>query len=221
MYSNGQLVASRLDPDMKTIKDATVITPQGGSLATYAFREGVYVFYRDGKYYFLWSVDDTGARNYHVACGTSDSPMGPIKVAEDPIVLIQDGNNQIYGTGHNSVLQIPGRDEWYIVYHRINKKFVNKDPGTHREVCIDKLEFNLDGTIKRVVPTHRGISPVDLQGTEGIDTVMTDGALKGPVSTSFYTLNGVKLAGEPQASGVYVRLDSDRNGHSKGGKVIK
>lgn len=58
--------------DGKTTKDATVITPQGGSLATYAFREGVYVFYRDGKYYFLWSVDDTGARNYHVAYGTSD-----------------------------------------------------------------------------------------------------------------------------------------------------
>lgn len=50
---------------------------------------------------------------------------------------------------------------------------------------------------------------------------MTDGALEGPVSTSFYTLNGVKLAGEPQASGVYVRLDSDRSGRSRGGKVIK
>lgn len=220
-WGNGQLVASRLDPDMKTIKDATVITPQGGSLATYAFREGVYVFYRDGKYYFLWSVDDTGARNYHVAYGTSDSPMGPIKVAEDPIVLIQDGNHEIYGTGHNSVIQIPGRDEWYIVYHRINKKFVNKDPGTHREVCIDKLEFNPDGTIKRVVPTHRGISPVDLLGTEGIDTVMTDGAPEGPVSTSFYTLNGLRLSGEPTASGVYVRLDSDANGRRQGSKLMK
>ncbi len=29
--------------------------------------------------------------------------------------------------------------------------------GVHREVCIDKLEFNADGTIKRVVPTHGGI----------------------------------------------------------------
>lgn len=37
-------------------------------------------------------------------------------------------------------------------------------PASFREVCIDKLEFNPDGTIKRVVPTHRGISLVDFQG---------------------------------------------------------
>ena len=134
-------------------------------------------------------------------------------------MLIQDGSSEIYGTGHNAVIQIPGRDEWYIVYHRINKKFVNKDPGTHREVCIDKLEFNPDGTIKRVVPTHGGISPVDLLGTEGIDTVMTDGASEGPVS--FYTLNGLRLSGEPRTSGVYVRLDSDGNGRRKGSKLMK
>ncbi|MDE6339657.1 MAG: family 43 glycosylhydrolase, partial [Muribaculaceae bacterium] len=115
-----------------------------------------------GLYYFLWSVDDTGAKNYHVAYGTSKSPMGPIEVAEDPIVIIQDPENGIYGTGHNSVLQIPGRDEWYIVYHRINKNYLDNGPGVHREVCIDKMEFNPDGTIKRVVPTNKGISRVVL-----------------------------------------------------------
>lgn len=26
-------------------------------------------------------------------------------------------------------------------------------PGVHREVCIDRMEFNEDGTIKPVVPT--------------------------------------------------------------------
>ena len=44
----------------------------------------------------------------------------------------------------------------YIVYHRF--KFPDavtkgRDAGYHREVCIDKLEFNTDGTIKKVVPT--------------------------------------------------------------------
>jgi arabinoxylan arabinofuranohydrolase len=32
--------------------------------------------------------------------------------------------------------------------------------GFHREVCIDKLEFNPDGTIKQVTPTHKGIQPI-------------------------------------------------------------
>ena len=89
--------------------------------------------------------------------------MGPIKVADNPIVLIQDPENGIYGTGHNSVIQIPGRDEWYIVYHRINRLYTGKDPGVHREVCIDRLEFNPDGTIKQVTPTRKGIQPLKLR----------------------------------------------------------
>ncbi len=145
-----------------------MITPKGGSLETYAFREGVYVFYRNGLYYFLWSVDDTGSPNYHVAYGTSTSPMGPITVAAEPIVIQQDAGNEIYGTAHNSVLQIPGRDEWYIVYHRINKNYLNNGPGFHREVCIDRMYFNTDGTIQKITPTHQGIQPVQL--TQGKET---------------------------------------------------
>ena len=110
---------------------------------------------RLGLYYFMWSVDDTGSPNYHVAYGTSKSPLGPIKVAKKPVVLIQDPAKEIYGPAHNAVLQIPGTDEWYIVYHRINKNFIDREkgPGVHREVCIDRMEFNPDGTIRKVVPT--------------------------------------------------------------------
>ena len=113
------------------------------------------MFWRDGKYYFLWSVDDTGSPNYHVAYGTSDNPLGPIEVADPCTILIQRPEQKIYGTAHNSVIQIPGTDQWRIVYHRINENFIEKDkgPGIHREVCIDRLEFNPDGTIKPVEPT--------------------------------------------------------------------
>ena len=159
-WGNGRLVASKLSPDMTSFSDAIDITPEGGTLQDYAFREGVYVFERNGKYYFLWSVDDTGSPNYHIAYGTADSPMGPIKVAENPVILIQDPENGIYGTGHCSVIQIPDEDQWYIVYHRINKDHLQDGPGFHREVCIDRLEFNEDGSIKPVVPTHDGIIPV-------------------------------------------------------------
>ena len=158
-WGNGFMAGAELEPSMTQIKDetVTVMTPKGGSLRDYAYREAPYVFYRNGLYYFMWSVDDTGAANYHVAYGTSKSPLGPIEVAKDPIVLIQDPQHEIYGTAHNSVIQKPGTDEWYIVYHRINKDYIHFQPGVHREVCIDKLEFNADGTIKRVVPTHKGI----------------------------------------------------------------
>ena len=156
-WGNGYMAGAELNSDMVSVKKETikVLTPKGGSLKDYAYREAPYVFYRKGTYYFLWSVDDTGSPNYHVAYGTSDSPLGPIKVAKDPIVTIQDPAKEIYGPAHNSVIRKPGTDEWYIVYHRINKNYLDKDkgPGVHREVCIDRLEFNEDGTIKRVTLT--------------------------------------------------------------------
>ena len=153
-WGNGYMAGAELNDDMVSIKKETlkVMTPKGGTLKDYAYREAPYVFYRQGLYYFLWSVDDTGSANYHVAYGTSDSPLGSIKVAKDPVVMIQDPSKEIYGTAHNSVVRKPGTDEWYIVYHRINKNYLDKDkaPGVHREVCINRMEFNADGTIQRV-----------------------------------------------------------------------
>lgn len=155
-WGNGYLAGAELNKDRVSIKKktVTVMTPQGGTLQDYAFREAVYVFYRNGLYYFTWSVDDTGSPNYHVAYGTSKSPLGPIEVAKSPVILIQNPDKEIYGPAHNSILQKSGTDEWYIVYHRIHKNHLKRDPGTHREVCIDRLEFNEDGTIKPVIPTR-------------------------------------------------------------------
>ena len=71
-----------------------------------------------------------------------------------------------YGTGHNSILQIPGKDEWYIVYARFNyPNGIKKGhaAGYNREVCIDKMEYNEDGSIKTVKPTHEGILPVSVK----------------------------------------------------------
>lgn len=154
-WGNGYMAGAELNKDMVSIKKKTltVMTPEGGTLQDYAYREAPYVFYRNGLYYFMWSVDDTGSPNYHVAYGTSKSPLGPIEVAAQPVVLKQNPEQQIYGTAHNSVLQIPGTDEWMIVYHRINKWYLKDAPGVHREVCIDRLQFNDDGTIQPVVPT--------------------------------------------------------------------
>lgn len=157
-WGNGYMAGAELNKDMVSIKKKTlkVLTPEGGTLQDYAYREAPYVFYRNGLYYFMWSVDDTGSANYHVAYGTSTSPLGPIQVAADPIVTIQKPEKEIYGPAHNSVICKPGTDEWYIVYHRINKHYLDKSlsPGTHREVCIDRLEFNADGTIRRAELTR-------------------------------------------------------------------
>ncbi len=162
-WGNGFMAGAELNDDMLSVKKETIthLTPKGGNLQTWAFREGAYVFYRKGTYYFLWSVDDTGSPNYHVCYGTSKSPLGPITIDENNYLVIkQKPEDKIYGTAHNSVLQIPGKDEWYIVYHRINKNFVDRDPGIHREVCIDRLTFDKQGRIIPVTPTLNGPAPL-------------------------------------------------------------
>ena len=162
-WGNGFMAGAELNDDMLSVKKETIthLTPKGGSLQSWAFREGAYVFYRKGLYYFLWSVDDTGSPNYHVCYGTSKSPLGPITIDEQNYLVIkQKPEDKIYGTAHNSVLQIPGKDEWYIVYHRINKNFVDREPGIHREVCIDRLTFDKKGKIIPVTPTLDGPAPL-------------------------------------------------------------
>ena len=162
-WGNGFMAGAELNDDMLSVKKETItlLTPKGGSLQTWAYREGTYVFWRKGKYYFLWSVDDTGSPNYHVCYGTAESPLGPIHIDENSYLVIkQKPEDGIYGTAHNSVLQIPGKDKWYIVYHRINKDFVNHEPGIHREVCIDRMTFDKLGRIIPVVPTLDGPAPL-------------------------------------------------------------
>ncbi len=151
-WGNGYMAVAELNKDMVSIKKETIKTIK----VDRTFREGTYVFYRKGTYYFLWSDDDTRSPNYKVRYGMSKSPLGPLDIPANNIVIAKAPEKGIYGTGHNSVLQIPGKDEWYIVYHRFPYPDGIKmgDPaGFHREVCLDKMEFNEDGTIKQVTPT--------------------------------------------------------------------
>ena len=155
-WGNMYMAVAPLNDDMVSIDTNAVkiITPNS------SFREGTEVFYRNGKYYFMWSEDDTRSENYRVRYGYSDSPTGKIIIPEDNLILSKDVVKGIYGTGHNSVIQIPGKDEWYIIYHRFTRPrgiTMGNAAGFNRETCIDKMEFNTDGSIKKVIPTLVGI----------------------------------------------------------------
>ena len=158
-WGNMYMGAAELNPDMVSIKKGSTKVIKVDE----TYREGTYVIYRNGQYYFLWSEDDTRSPNYKVRYGISKSPLGPIEIPANNIVIQGIPSQGIYATGHNSVVQVPNKDEWYIVYHRFSYPTgikMGDAGGFHREVCIDKLEFNQDGTIKQVIPTHSGINPV-------------------------------------------------------------
>lgn len=158
-WGNGYMAVGELNSDMISLKEGSTKLIQVDK----TFREGTYIFYREGTYYFLWSEDDTRSPNYKVRYGTSKSPLGPIEIPVNNIVIQGIPNQGIYATGHNSVLQIPNKDEWYITYHRFSYPTgikMGNAGGFHREVCMDKLEFNADGSIKQVTPTHTGIDAI-------------------------------------------------------------
>lgn len=158
-WGNGYMAGAELNNDMVSLKMNTLKTFN----IDRTYREGTYVIYRNGTYYFMWSEDDTRSPNYKVRWATSDSPLGKLDIPENNIVIRRDPETNIYATGHNSAIQIPGKDEWYLVYHRFTYPRglgMGRRGGFHREVCIDKLQFDANGNIIEVKPTFKGIDPV-------------------------------------------------------------
>ncbi|MER5754693.1 family 43 glycosylhydrolase [Streptomyces sp. NPDC002088] len=154
-WGNGHGYVVPLNDDMVSFDASQVkdITPD-------TFREGSFVIKRNGTYYFMWSEDDTRSENYHVAYATGPSPLGPW--TKRGTILSKRPEYGILGTGHHSVVNVPGTDDWYIVYHRFALNGPGKagGDGMHRETTIDRLTFAADGTIEPVVPTLESVKPV-------------------------------------------------------------
>ena len=119
--------------------------------------EGPFVFKKNNKYYFMWSEGGWTGPDYSVAYAISDSPFGPFERIGK--ILEQDPNIGT-GAGHHSVIQIPGTEEYYIVYHRHP---LNDKEGTHRNVCIDRMTFDENGFINPVKLTMEGVEAKPLK----------------------------------------------------------
>jgi hypothetical protein len=160
-WGNGHAYVVPLNADMMSYDPAKIM-----DITTDNFREGAFVIKRNGTYYFMWSEDDTRSENYHVAYATGPTPFGPW--TKRGTILSKRPEYGILGTGHNSVVNVPGTDDWYIAYHRFALNGPGKagGDGTHRETTIDRLRFAADGTIEPVVPTLRSVGPIRPTGTK-------------------------------------------------------
>jgi beta-xylosidase len=147
----------RLSEDLRHVlpyADGTTwkeITPPG-------YVEGSFLIKRRGVYYLMWSEGEWTGPDYSVAYAMGSSPTGPFKPMGK--ILAQD-LHIARGAGHHSVVNIPGTDDWYIVYHR---RPLDDDKGEHRQLAIDRMTFNPDGSIRPVVMTNTGPGPHPLKG---------------------------------------------------------
>src|SRR5690606_4399767 len=152
-YGNGRCAqVFKLNPDMITLDGDPVDIPLRD------FREGIVVFKRAGKYYFMWSIDDARSPNYRVGWGVSDTPFGPVKTTDKDFIVLRK-NGAAIGTAHHSVVNVPGTDRWYVAYHR---HAVPGGSGYQRETCLVRMEFNDDGTIKPMDPLTSPFKPGDI-----------------------------------------------------------
>lgn len=154
-WGNGTAYVVPLDADMTSYDVSERVTLTGLT----NFREGLFMNKRAGQYYLSWSIDDTRSEDYRVGYAIGSSPTGPFTNRGE--ILTKDTSLGIVGTGHHSIVQVPGTDDWYIAYHRFG---LPGGDGMHRETTIDRLQFNEDGTIKKVVPTLESVDPLTYEG---------------------------------------------------------
>jgi beta-xylosidase len=154
LYYGGQghCNVARLSQDLKSVipmKDGEMfkeITPEH-------YVEGPFMIKRKGVYYFMWSEGNWGDSSYGVAYAKSNSPTGPFQRVGK---ILQTDPNIANGPGHHSVVQIPGTDDWYIVYHRHP---LGTTGANERLLAIDPMYFDASGDIEPVKMTKEGAGP--------------------------------------------------------------
>jgi beta-xylosidase len=149
-WGNGTPLYAEFEDDMLSFKNGTLRSISGLT----DFREGIFLNYREGIFHLTYSIDDTRSVDYRVGYATSESVDGPW--TDRGVILKKDEAKGILATGHSSIIQVPGTDDWYIAYHRFA---IPDGNGTMRETTIDRVYFDEEGMIRPVVPTLESVAP--------------------------------------------------------------
>ena len=134
----GRCVGGKLKDNMTEL--SAPLKPMEGLVD---FHEATWVFKKDNLYYLTYADNNrvNGKNANRLNYATSTSPLGPWTyrgVYLDPTDC---------DTSHGSVVEYKG--QWYAFYH----DSVLSGRGNLRSVCVDKLFFNPDGSIQKVVQT--------------------------------------------------------------------
>ncbi|WP_215224435.1 glycoside hydrolase family 43 protein [Echinicola shivajiensis] len=113
----------------------------------FVFEEAPWVHKKNGIYYLTYA----SGFPEKIAYATADSIEGPWEY--------QGVLNEIAGnsnTNHQAIVEFKGKD--YFIYH--NGGMQREGSSYSRSVCIDLLEYNFDGTLKKVQMTSDGVGLV-------------------------------------------------------------
>ncbi|WP_219461753.1 glycoside hydrolase family 43 protein [Nonomuraea rhizosphaerae] len=171
------LRAARLGADMISLNGA-VTTPSGVS----NFWEAPWMFKRNGVYYLAYAANDSACSAPGYACiryATASNPLGPW--THRGVVLDQVSST----TNHPAIIEFKG--QWYMVYHNAAA------PGGgnfRRSVTLDKLYWNADGTMQKVVQTTGPTTGTNLALTATASTsYVSSGETLGAIKDGFTPAN--------------------------------
>ena len=143
---------ARLKENMTELAEEPRIIEYGAS----NFGEGPFMHKRDGIYYFSYTCNT--CYPYQGYYSMADNPYGPFEYK---------GNLKKSPPGaqdHHSMIEYHG--QWYYFYHT-----GNYGPGAslyQRNVCVDSLFYNEDGTMQEVIQTTTGVGQDIIGKTPGI-----------------------------------------------------
>ena len=142
-WSAGNIYGAKLKENMLELASEVKIL---GDLPTKGLKEGPYLFERNGMYYLTYPHVENKTERLEYATG--NNPLGPFKFTG----VIMDESPTGCWTNHHSIIQF--KNQWYLFYHHndYSPKF-----DKARSIRADSLFFNGDGTIKKVIPTLRGV----------------------------------------------------------------
>jgi hypothetical protein len=142
-YAQGKIFAAKLKDNMLELSSEPKVIED---LPVQGLIEGPYMFERNGIYYLTYPHVQNKIERLEYAI--ANNPMGPFKFKG----VIMDESPMGTWTNHQSVIQF--NNQWYLFYHEneLSPKF-----DKNRSVRIDSLFFNPDGTIRKVMPTFRGV----------------------------------------------------------------
>lgn len=145
-WCGGGMFAAKLKDNMYEL-DSDPIRVEG---LPEGFKEGPFIFERNGIYYytFPWVQDKTE----NLAYAMGDSPMGPFEFKG---IIMEQWPSECW-TNHHSVVAY--KDQWYLFYHHND---YSPEFDKNRSMRADSLFFNTDGTIRQVTPTLRGVGLTD------------------------------------------------------------
>ena len=145
-WARGRISMARLKPSMVELDGLPQVVT---NLPTHGLIEGPFPFERNGIYYLTYPHVENRIERLEYA--TSSSPMGPYKPAG---VFLDEAASGCW-TVHQSVVEYQG--QWYLFYH---DKDLSPNFDKNRSIRADYLYFNDDGTIRKVIPTLRGVGNV-------------------------------------------------------------